>query len=228
MSGLALTDEGLSGGHCELHLPRASLLCVHGLTVQNVAAKLNFNYLDRLIAGEESKLQSSLRYWRTRYILIPSGRDPLTLQGVVPKGESFDPTEILLTGAYKVLEILGRNQWHHHGQEARPLRLLPTTFDPSACILDEGLMTELERLTTGTENIDRGKTLEGMTLPKVADMMRQPNNGLIIRDRWWNCEPALRYNTDSRFGSRRLLHWRDVLRLARGNFHGCRISRRRS
>ena len=155
---------------------------------QNVDAKLNFNYLDRLIAGEEDQLTSSLRYWRTRYILIPSGRDPLTVQGVVPKGERFDTSEILITGAFRVLEILGRHQWKRPGQDAKPLRLLPTTFDPSACVLDDGLMVELERLTSGKEKIDGGKALEGMTLQIVGEMMCQPNNGLVIRDRWWDCK----------------------------------------
>lgn len=150
-------------------------------------AKLNFNYLDRLIAGEEDELTSSLLYWRTRYILIPSGKDLSTVQGVAPSGETFDPTDILLTGAYKVLEILQRNQWTRPNEARRTLRLLPTTFDPSACIFDDGLMIELERLTSGNERIDRGKALEGMTLQAVGEMMCQPNNGLVIRDRWWNC-----------------------------------------
>ena len=160
-----------------------------GLTIlRNIEDKLNFNYLDRLIAGEEDELTPSLRYWRTRYILIPSGRDPLTVQGVAPKGEKFDSSEILITGAYRVLEILGRNQWTQLGEQARPLRLLPTTFDPSACVLDDGLMSELERFKSGKEQIDRGKALDGMTLHKVGEMMCQPNNGLVIRDRWWHCE----------------------------------------
>ena len=152
----------------------------------NVEAKLNFNYLDRLIAGEEEDLTSSLRYWRTRYLLLPSGKDPLTLPNVVPKGENFDPSEILIAGAFKVLEVLAKYQWTKPGKAPRPMRLLPTTFDPSACVMDDGLMSELERLNEGEEPTAGGKALEGMTLQDVAKMMCQPNNGLVIRDRWWN------------------------------------------
>ena len=155
---------------------------------QNLDAKLNFNYLDRLIAGEEEDLTSNLRYWRTRFILIPSGRDPVA--GVVPKGEQFNQAEILISGAFKVLEIIGKNQWKPSGQTDVPLRLLPTTFDPSACVLDDGLMIELDRLNKGEEQHPAGKALEGMTLQTVAEMMCQPNNGLVIRDRWWNCETS--------------------------------------
>lgn len=157
----------------------------------NIDARLNFNYLDRLIAGEEDQLQSNLRFWRARYLLIPSGRDPTSVQGLMPRGtqgEEYNTSEILITGAVKVLELMGRNQWKRPGTSATPLRLLATTFDPSTSVLDEGLMLELERLTSGKEKIDAGHTLEGMTLQAVADMMNKPNNGLIIRDRWWNCE----------------------------------------
>ncbi|ORY27432.1 hypothetical protein BCR39DRAFT_538001 [Naematelia encephala] len=154
----------------------------------NVEAKLNFNYLDMLIAGQVDQLTSSLRYWRTRYILIPSGRDPSSIQGIVPKGENFDPTEILITGASKVLQVLDRNQWRPPGEQAKPLKLLPTQFDPSACVLDEGLMEELERLLSGREKIEGGNALAGMTLQSVAEMMCKPNNGLIIYDRYWAYE----------------------------------------
>ncbi len=151
-------------------------------------AKLNFNYLDRLIAGEEHELTSSVRCWRTRYILIPSGRDPMTVQGIVPKGEKFNSSDILIAGAYRVLEVLGRSQRTRPGEISRELQLLATTFDPSACVLDHGLMTELERVISGKETIDGGNALEGMTLQKVGEMMCQPNNRLVIRDRWWNCK----------------------------------------
>ena len=133
-------------------------------------------------------MTSNLRYWRTRYILIPSGRDPAA--GVVPKGEEFNQAEILISGAFKVLEIIGKNQWTKPGEPDVPLRLLPTTFDPSACVLDDGLMIELDRLNKGEEQHPAGKALEGMTLQTVAEMMCQPNNGLVIRDRWWNCESS--------------------------------------
>jgi hypothetical protein len=163
---------------------------------QNVDLKLNFNYLDRLIAGEEHQLKSSLRYWRTRFILIPSDKEAPSTQSLVPKGEQFNPSEILISGASRVLELMGRNQWKRPGAENKPMRLLPTTFDPSACVLDEGLMVELERLIKGKEKIDIRKSLDGMTLSEVGEMMCLPNNGLIIRDRWWNCRSSQAANVD--------------------------------
>lgn len=144
-----------------------------------------------MVAGEETEFKPSLRYWRTRYLLVPSGKDPFAVQGVVPNGEKFDQSEVLMSGASKVLEILNKYRCDTTS-EANKLILLPTTFDPSACVLDAGLMTELERMTSGKETtkvtIEGGKNITGMTLDKVAEMMCQPNNGLIIRDRWWHCE----------------------------------------
>jgi hypothetical protein len=160
----------------------------------NIDAKLNFNYLDRLIAGEEDQLQSNLRFWRTRYLLIPSGREPSSaaIAALMPKqraaGEEYNLSEVLITGAMKLLELITKSQWRRPDETVRPLRLLATTFDPSACILDEGLMSELERLIIGKERIETGHTLEGMTLQTLAEMMNKPNNGLIIRDRWWGCK----------------------------------------
>ncbi|GMK55697.1 hypothetical protein CspeluHIS016_0207530 [Cutaneotrichosporon spelunceum] len=154
----------------------------------NIDAKLNFNYLDRMIAGEEDKLQSNLRFWRARYLLIPSGREPTSVAGLMPRGsqgEEYNSSEILITGTVKLLELLGKYQCKAPHEKPTPLRLLATTFDPSTCVLDEGLLGELDRLTSGKEKIEADHTLEGMTLPALADMMNRPNNGLIIRDRYW-------------------------------------------
>jgi hypothetical protein len=155
--------------------------------MQNTDARLNFNYLDRLIAGEESEFKPSLRYWRTRYLLVPSGKDPLAMHGVVPDNENFDPSEILMSGASKVIDIINRHRWDS-SSDSNKLLVLPTTFDPSACVLDEGLMIELDRMRNGKEATQVGKTLVGLPLTSIGEMMCQPNNGLVIRDRWWHCE----------------------------------------
>jgi hypothetical protein len=103
---------------------------------------------------------------------------------VVPNGEKFDQFEVLMSGASRVVELMNKYRCDTTS-EANKLILLPTTFDPSACVLDEGLMTELERMTSGGETtIEAGKNITGMTLDKVAELMCQPNNGLVIRDRW--------------------------------------------
>jgi hypothetical protein len=114
----------------------------------------------------------------------------------VPKGESFDPSEILMSGASKVIDLLNRYRWDSTSDKNK-LLILPTTFDPSACVLDEGLMTELDRMRSGKEVTLHEKTLAVMPLPAIGEFMCQPNNGLIIRDRWWHCMLAIRVATRS-------------------------------
>lgn len=142
------------------------------------------------MAGEENEFKPSLRYWRTRYLLVPSGKDPLAIHGVVPSGENFDPSEILMSGASKVVDILNRHRWDVTS-EANKLLILPTTFDPSACVLDEGLMIELDRMRSGKEVTKLENNLSTTPLPAVGVLMCQPNNGLVIRDRWWHCKLTL-------------------------------------
>lgn len=150
-----------------------------------IEKKINFNYLDRLIAGEEDELTDSLRYWRTRFMLIPSDKLPNPMSD--PSGQPYKVQDILINGAAKLLELMGRNQWRRDEQSKHPPRLLPTTFDPSACVLDDGLMAELERITSGKDErqVASGKKLAGMSLSAVASAMSEPDNGLSIRDRWW-------------------------------------------
>lgn len=189
-------------------------------SVQRIEKKINFNYLDRLIAGEEAELTDSLRYWRTRFMLIPSDKPPNPMSD--PSGQPYKVQDILINGAAKLLEMMGRNQWHRGDSQVRshPPRLLPTTFDPSACVLDEGLMAELERITSGKDDrpvATNGKKLAGMSLSAVASAMAEPDNGLSIRDRWWQRAFFIRlshFADNLSDNSRGFLHRRRFLHVA--------------
>lgn len=160
---------------------------------QNLEAKLAFNYLDLLINGDEEVLNDKVRYWRTRYLLIPSGKDPPSLASIMPKNDTFDRGEILMEGAERVLDVfnklvLKRSLLPQSTKDWRTLKLIPTSYDPSACVLDDGLMGERERTFKNEEIFERGKKLEGLTLKEVAEMMCKERNGLVIYDRWYHCE----------------------------------------
>lgn len=125
----------------------------------------------------------------------------------MPKGDTFEWYEVLIEGAYRVVDVfnkhclkrnatnaIGVGMFHLggntiRGKDEKPLKLIPTTWDPSACVLDEGLMAERERMFFENEEVfERGKRIEGMTLAGVAEMMCRLKNGLVIRDRWWHCK----------------------------------------
>ncbi|WWD05741.1 hypothetical protein V865_003824 [Kwoniella europaea PYCC6329] len=169
----------------------------------DVNTKINYNHLDHLINGERRTLDP-LRYWRTRFILIPSGKEIVSFPGLVPQNEHLNQTDLLWLGAQKVIETLNRYLLKsQNGTPQQPLRIVTTTFDPSTCVLDEELMMDLERQISNKEkptNINSDhKRLEGMTLANVAELMCQPGNGLIIRTRWWEARQHVQSFTGAQF-----------------------------
>ncbi|KAE8539698.1 vacuolar membrane-associated protein IML1 [Cryptococcus gattii VGV] len=152
----------------------------------DVSMKINYNHLDHLINGERTDF-GPLRHWRTRFILIPSGREPPTFPGLMPKNENLGSNDLLWLGAQKVIETLNRYllKRPEGTPQQRSLKIVATTFDPSTCVLDEELMMDLARQIHGDSSGDKKKKLEGMTLANVAELMCQPDNGLVIRTRWW-------------------------------------------
>ena len=149
----------------------------------------DFNYLDRLISGAEDQLTDSLRYWRTRFILIPSDRSHVSSQG--PIGETFSEQEVYINGATRLLELISKHRWKGGNEDlnSAPLRLLPTWLAPSACVTDTLLMQDLQALQGGSPS--QSKFVESLgeisqsTLQDIAKAMRDPKNGLRISDRWW-------------------------------------------
>lgn len=143
----------------------------------------------------------------------------------MPKGETFHGYEVLMEGAYRVLDIFNKhclkrsNPYHPttptafhlggstRGKEEKPLKLIPTTWDPSACVLDEGLMAERERMFRNEEVFERGKRIEGATLAAVGEMMCKERNGLVIRDRWWHCKSIIGDSADVSLYTRGLIYW---------------------
>lgn len=83
--------------------------------------------LDMLVAGYESQFHESLRYWRTRFVVIPADDSPSRSSGgggggggsggggggggVVPGSEKLDDEEIRLLGIDKLAELFTRARW---------------------------------------------------------------------------------------------------------------------
>ncbi|KAI5450651.1 vacuolar membrane-associated protein iml1 [Naganishia albida] len=149
----------------------------------------DFNYLDRLISGVEDELTDALRYWRTRFLLIPSGQPQPTM--TAPTGEPLREEEIHIVGATKLLEMIGKSRWTPYGskKDTTPPSLLPTWLDPSACVTDPFLMEQLDKLQKGHKSLikpDSPMEIHNATLESIAAAMRDPEKGLPISDRWWH------------------------------------------
>ena len=88
--------------------------------------------LDMLASGYENQFNESLRYWRTRFVIIPTDEPPLTSVG--PLGEKLNDEEIRLLGMDKLAELFSKVRWSspdERGKQYPPVRFLPTAT--SAC-----------------------------------------------------------------------------------------------
>ncbi|CDS82039.1 related to IML1-subunit of the Seh1-associated complex [Sporisorium scitamineum] len=152
----------------------------------------NWTYLDSLIAGYvDEKFVESLRYWRTRFVLVPSEGSPPPMQA--PTGEDLDDEEIRLIGTDKLAELFHRARFIRSKEErdqTHVQRFLPTSLDPAMSLQDEDFMKQLaeenakQRAQSASSKKRLHKTLAGRALDAVAKDMR--SGGLVINDRIWH------------------------------------------
>lgn len=71
----------------------------------------NWNYLDHLIAGYQDEMTDALRFWRTRFLLIPADNPPLQASLMLPTNETLDEEELRLAGFSKFLEVFEKSRW---------------------------------------------------------------------------------------------------------------------
>jgi len=174
--------------------------------------------LDMLIAGYENQLHESLRYWRTRFIVIPSADSPLTNVG--PTDEKLNDEEIRLLGMDKLAELFSRVRWQAPdgslgtGTQAQPtVRFLPTDLGPAACVLDEALMNRLDEihaLGPLKKNARSEKEISQMSLSAIAKAMRDDPVGLPIKDSRWHGRLYTDAFTGSDFVNWLVKEFRDV------------------
>lgn len=141
-----------------------------------------WNRLDMLVAGYEGAFHDSLRYWRTRFLVIPA-RPPLPDEGL-------NEEEIRLKGADKLAELLNKARWVPSPSESvAPLRFVATTLGPAACVLDAAVTERIEQLhrdgPLGKRN-NRG-AVSNLGPAQLAAIMREAPKDIPIRNyRWHN------------------------------------------
>lgn len=161
---------------------------------QNGLENYVWNRLDMLIAGYEHQFSESLRYWRTRFIIIPTTDAPPPTTGA--SGEKLNDEEIRLLGSDKLAELLSKLRWTSPGEREKgvvypPVRFLPTYLSPTASVMDEHLVSQLEEIMAAAgpqgKNMrsDRELADMAMNLPALAKLMRE-DKGLSIKDHKWH------------------------------------------
>ncbi|KAG8733121.1 vacuolar membrane-associated protein iml1 [Ceratobasidium sp. 428] len=154
-----------------------------------VLEEYGWNRTDTLVAGYERDLSDALRYWRTRYLVIPSEDAPLTPLHA-PRGDSLDEEEIRLLGVTERLaELFARARWLRPDEhDLAPPRFVETTLDPAYCVQDEGLMAQIEEVHARgplKKKRQSERALEDMSPGAVARAMRE-EGGVPIKDNKWH------------------------------------------
>lgn len=153
-------------------------------------------------------LTESIRFWRTRFILIPLEVIPQsTLSSLNPANENLNEEELRLAGFTKFLELFHKARWidpsERHGQppskkgvhSGSNIPITFTTFQTSTYIANE--VTAWRRARGGET---AGATLPGTSavsapmgwlkrdveLPELARAMLHAVTGLSVKDRRWH------------------------------------------
>lgn len=141
-----------------------------------------------LVAGYEHQFNDSLRYWRTRFVVIPSTDPPQMNTG--PSGEKLDDEEIHLMGIDRLAEMFTKARWQHpdeRGQQMTPVRFLPTTLGPVQSIMDEALMAQLDEIHAAgplKKKMNSNREIAEMPLAVIAKAMRDDDGALIKLHKW--------------------------------------------
>ena len=130
-----------------------------------------------LVAGYEHHFNESLRYWRTRFIIIPTSEAPHITIG--PSGEILNSEEARILGIEKLAEHFTKLRWQPPEEVLTPhppVRLLHTTLGPAASVLDEDLMDNLDQIHAAgplRKKMKSEREIADMSLSAVAKAMRE-------------------------------------------------------
>lgn len=143
-----------------------------------------------LVAGYEHHFNESLRYWRTRFIVIPSIEAPAPVTG--PNGEILNDEEIRILGIEKLAEQFTKLRWQPAEEKAThpapPVRVLHTTVDPALSVRDSSLMDQLDQIHAAgplRKKMKSEREIGDMGLAAIAKAMRE-DDGVPIKNYHWH------------------------------------------
>jgi len=143
-----------------------------------------------LVAGYERDFNESLRYWRTRFVVVPTKEPPSLSTG--PGGERLNDEEIRLLGIEKLAELFTKLRWQPPEERinnpAPPIRFLPTTLDPATSVLDESLMDQLDQIHAQGPLKKKMKSEReiGDLLPTMIIKAMHEEDGVPIKNNRWH------------------------------------------
>lgn len=176
-----------------------------------------------LVAGYENKFNESLRYWRTRFVVIPTDEAPHT--SVAPSGEKLNDEEIRLLGMDKLAELFSKARHEEPGQQAPPVRFITTDLGPAQCILDESITAQLDEIHAAGPLKKKAKSerdIADMSLPAIAKAMRE-EDGVPIKEHRWHARKYSNSFTGTRFVNWLIREFRDISTREQATEWGARL-----
>jgi hypothetical protein len=162
----------------------------------------NWNYLDHLVSGYQDELTESLRFWRSRFILIPMDTLPANMHSYLnPQNETLTDEELRLAGFLKFMELFSRARWlPFHERSARnpkknamttaTIPITFTTFNTSTYVANEIFKWKLESSGTRPSPTQLTPVSSALTkdskLSAVSAAMQHPIDGVQFKDRRWH------------------------------------------
>ncbi|KAG0173849.1 vacuolar membrane-associated protein iml1 [Apophysomyces sp. BC1034] len=165
-----------------------------------------WNYLDHLVAGHQEELTDNLRFWRSRFIVVPREQLPSNVPVPVSQ-EHLDEEEKRLALFDTWLQNIRKSKWltpqeHDEIQRRRKKELVSsdfgvrlTTMDPTGYLVNEvSKLARGERLVSQQSNslLSSIGNLGPIALSRdskskdIALSMRDVKGGLKMQDRRWH------------------------------------------
>ncbi|KAI8912550.1 hypothetical protein EDD86DRAFT_201680 [Gorgonomyces haynaldii] len=140
----------------------------------------NWNYLDHLISGYQEDLTESLRFWRTRFLLIPLEGTPVT------DSSDLDEEEERIAAFKRFLEQFEKTKFLNQEKPTKVIRsieILYTTLHLSTFVRNEVLRAPTRQVQSVTSLSD--KLSKQTSVANITTQMQQ-SNGVSIADRRWH------------------------------------------
>lgn len=184
------------------------------IEILNPKPERNWNTIDSYLAGHHEELMESLRFWRTRYVLIPLS---MRYSASTKSHLEDNPEEVRIEGIQRLAQLWKKHRYvsaserRFQGQDRSrildrsPLNIIYKTDDPSRVVAAElGNLPTLESIeySSSKGNLIVRKDLfrrANLNLTALAEAMQQPheNGGVPLRNRRWH----LRTHNNSFIGS---------------------------
>ncbi|KAI8928325.1 hypothetical protein BC831DRAFT_548431 [Entophlyctis helioformis] len=161
-----------------------------------------WSYLDGLVAGYQDKMTEALRYWRTRFLLIPaesvSQQSSMIHAAGTGSHDTLDEEEIRLAGFNRFIDMIEKSRWVPPGEAAdadarrkrpakRAMEIQFTTFDTTSFVKNEVL-----RATDALPSISSAvspaivpdRLTKSSSLLEIAMAMQQASGPPFKNRRW--------------------------------------------